>query len=149
MGKTRYSNEERPRKAASAAAKKEWKKRQSSAKRKKNLLMSVGCRGGRDMTKLRQLGFSDQAVRFRCKVCMKNFASEYYLDVHHRKVRCKKTSVTLTSGIEYLILNTEGYEDNWEPLNSPEMISSSNTNTYIRISSHIYVLLYNICVLHI
>ena len=130
MGKSFHARQ----KTASFTANKDGRKRQTSSSR-------------RNIHNFRQSS-SRKCVQFRCKVCMKNFASEYYLDVHHRKVRCKKTSVTLTSGIEYLILNTEGYEDNWEPLNSPEMISSSNTNTYIRISSHIYVLLYNICVLH-
>jgi hypothetical protein len=57
--------------------------------------------GGWNKSLLRQ-SFATHGVRLRCKVCLKNFASEYYLTLHKDKVQCKKKLISLTSGVEYI-----------------------------------------------
>jgi hypothetical protein len=158
MGKNSNEGKKYKRKAASVTANKVGRKKKPYAargnskgnkgtilcsnegeRRMKKLRQKYSNVGGRGMKMLRQNN-SNQVVMNRCAVCMKNFASEYYLNLHYRKVRCKKTIPTLASGIEYIAVDNENFNNVFVSQDPPEMLSS-NINTYIRVINVFYVLI--------
>jgi len=122
MGKSFHARQ----KTASFTANKDGRKRQTSSSR-------------RNIHNFRQSS-SRKCVQFRCKVCMKNFASDYYLNMHHRKEQCKKRMPSLISAIEYIAVETEEHHEFLIPPDSPETFSpgNSNSNTYICVLVYIF-----------
>ncbi len=121
---------------------------------------STCSKGGRSRKRIQSI--SNHFGRLCCKVCLKTFPSNYYLDEHRRKKRCKNAKPSLQKSIEYVIVNDEVHNDHWESTTmSPGMSPCTNSNnsfiilfllhiwvfkhihtsilTYIRTSQHIYV----------
>ena len=74
-----------------------------------NKTSSTCSKGGRSRKRI-QNHFS----RLCRKVCLKTFASNYYLVEHRRKKRCKNAKPSLRKSIEYVIVNDEVHNDHWE-----------------------------------
>jgi hypothetical protein len=91
--------------------------------------------GGWNKSLLRQ-SFAIHGVRLRCKVCLKIFASEYYLTLHKDKVQCKKKLISLTSGVEYIAVDKEVYNNFYVPWDPPEILSRNTTHIYVFL--HVY-----------